>query len=283
MGFIQAVGKAFGLTHRLFVAVAVVVGFTALLSALATLWLPFEVIGTPPVIRVPAPQNWEEVRGILLPALTLFLCSSFGFLFLLAATLGSLRKLLHGEPFSPLGYFQSGGRWFFPILGWMSVLGLLFLALSSLLGIPLAIQVGGLGSEVELKKGMAVFGLVLMMVHLAGFLIFLFSPVSLVERSRGVWDSLGDSLRFLFRHLLGTVGLFASAVVVGVLLTVVGIVLGGVVNSIRGMLGIPPFVKGWPVFFFTLILGLPQAYLTVYFPALLYSYYHSNSSQASTT
>lgn len=300
MSFIKAVGKAFGLTHRLLFGIVVVLLFTAALSALATMLLPFEVVegqsiqipatihGTPqpvtvksntPLLRVPPPKNWQEAKAILVPALVLFLFSSIGFLFLLGATLGSVRKLLHNEPVSPMEYLRSGARWFFPILGWVSLLGVLVLCVSFLFGIPLAIRAGGLADQDQVKKAIAMFGLVFMSVHLVAFLIFLFSPVSLVERGRGSWDSLGDSFRFFFKNLLGTIGLLASAVGVGVILTVVGIVLAGVVNSLRAMFGILPFSKGWPVFFFTSILALPQAYLTVYFPVLLYTYYNGKQTQ----
>jgi len=297
----KAVGQGFALTHRLWFAILAVLVVTAVLGGLASALLPFgrtpdqtfqvpvKVQGTQqqvPVrvegqgIQVPEIKTPEQFKAVAGPVLILFVLSVTSALFLLGGVLGSLSRLLQRESVAVSDFFQAGIHWFFPMLGWAISLGLLTLVLTFVVGVPLA---GRLNPQVisnpqfrELAPSLPILLFRLAFLLVSG--LFLFSSISLVEGKRGVWSSLRDSVKFLFRHLLGTMGLFACVVGVGVVVQLANLILAGPVNSLRGMLGIAPYAKGLPVFFFNLILGLPQAYLTVFFPSSLYAYYHANTS-----
>ena len=52
------------------------------------------------------------------------------------------------------------------------------------------------------------------------------------------------------------------------------------VDHVRAAMGIPPFAAGFPSFFFNLVLLLPQAFMSVYLPAVLYAYYLGQTESA---
>lgn len=56
------------------------------------------------------------------------------------------------------------------------------------------------------------------------------------------------------------------------------LLLAPAVRQLQAALGIPPFTPGFPVFFFSLILGLPQALIPVFLPAALTAYHHGTSA-----
>ncbi len=305
MNPLQAAGRAFNLTHRLWVAILAVLVVSSFLGALATVLLPYEVIDqtlqgtvvTPDnqkqqievktgqqILQAPTIQTPEQFRKVAGPTLILFVISLSFFLYLLGGVIGSLKEIFRGGKFSPPDLFKAGFRWFFPMLGWGLTIGLLAFLAASFFGILLVSLAGGGIRPVSPQEKEALSALPVALYRFSYACtgaFFLLSPIILIDLDKGAWRSFGEAVGFQFRHLFGVIGLFACVVLLGVVFQVWSMILGKMAEGLRQMLGIAPYASGWPVFFFGLLLGIPQAYLSVYFPSALYAYYHGNTSSSS--
>lgn len=276
MGAFQAVGKGLITACRLwFVIPAVVVSYSAI-GALATVWLPFSVVDGR--FQVPPPATAEEALSRLMIGMGLFLCSWALSLYWLGGTLGSARGLLRDESFSRGDFFGAAGREFLRMLRWAFAWACVVMGS----GLGVAVLIGFFWAATGRSPAMKIliqFGFTAATLWMAVSLLF--SPMILLERSQGVWASLKDSWRFIRAHAAGAIGLLGGIVLVGVMVWTIGLILGAGVGQLRQMIGMASFTKGWPVFFFGLILGLPQAFLTLFIPAALYAYYWGNTRTSS--
>ena len=273
----QAVGQGFSLTHRLFFAMGLAVLLKATMNALASVFLPIEMING--LVNVPTMVTMEEFRGHVGPVLGLSAFSMTAALYLLGGIVGSVGRLLRKEPLSfPGDFFKAANRWFFSLVGWAFGLGLIAIGLAILVGIVVGFLLAALRRDQVLQN---VVRLSVMATLLISWTALIFSPAIFVESGCGVWRSLSESFRFTRKHLGGVFGLIWVVLLVGMGCLLVTHVLESVVQGLRQVIGIPTSAKGWPVFFFGLILKLPQSYLTVFFPALLYAYYHAATSTES--
>lgn len=280
----QAAGRAFNLTHRLWVAILAVLVVSSFLGALATVLLPYEVMDQQ-ILQAPTIQTPEQFRKVAGPVLILFVISFSFFLYLLGGVIGSLKEIFRGGTFSPPDLFKAGFRWFFPMMGWGLTIGLLAFLTASFLGILLVSLAAGGGIRPvspQEKEALAALPVALYRFSYACTgAFFLLSPIILIDQDKGAWRSFGEAVGFQFRHLFGVIGLFGCVVLLGVVFQVWSMILGKMAEGLRPMLGIAPYAPGWPVFFFGLFLGVPQAYLSVYFPSALYAYYHGNTGSSS--
>ena len=267
MGAFQAVGKGVRIASRLWFALPVVVVSYSAIGALATVFLPFQMVNGRP--QVPPPATAEEALSRLAIGLSLFLCSSAFSLYWLGGTLSSARQLLNGQAFSSGNFFDAAGREFFRMLRWaLALMGVVLgfgIAVAALMGL-LWVATG----RSPLMKALIQLGFTA--ATLVAGISLLFSPVILFEQGQGVWMSFRESWRFSRQRAAGVVGLLGGVVLVGVAVWLVGTLLAAGVGQLRQAMGIAPFAKGWPVFFFGWILGLPQAFLTLFIPASLYAY-----------
>ncbi|MBI3333721.1 MAG: hypothetical protein HYZ93_06500 [Candidatus Omnitrophica bacterium] len=271
MNLFRAAGRSFGLTHRLWFAVLSVLVVTSAVGALSTLLLPFQVTGGR--LTVPPPADAQEAVSRAGTVLALFLLSSGLALYLLGGVLGGLQRILRGESVSVSRFFQFSREWFFRMAGWGCALLLLVVGGSVVVGLIFAVPGSALAGAGAFKQ---FFGFGFLPVFLFLWAANVFSPILMVEHSQGIWASLGNSIRFFFRNLPACLGVLLCAVAVGVGMNIFGLLLEKIVRALRTALSIAPYVPGLPVFFFGLILGIPQAYLTVYFPSLLYTFYRDN-------
>ncbi len=272
MSVFKAVGQGFKFLPRLWMAFLVILVMNAVAGALATVALPFEVVDGQ--LRVPPVTTPEEAAARFFPALGLYLFALGYSLFLLGGVFSGLSRLIKGSPLSVAVYFQSAARWFFPMVRW----GLAFMGVTVGSGIAASLLVGllwGVTGRTEAMQALIqpAFSMTLFVVGL----VLVFSPVIFVDRFLGVGKSFSESYKFLKVHKGATLGLLLLVGFIGALAWTGGLILAGIVNGIRDSFGIAQFAPGWPVFFFSLILGLPQAFVTVFFPTVLYSYYTGKS------
>ncbi|MBI3318750.1 MAG: hypothetical protein HYZ90_06410 [Candidatus Omnitrophica bacterium] len=272
MGVFPALGRALKSTFQLWFAIGCVLVANAFLNAVVTLALPFEVVEGQ--VRVPPVTSLQQALGLAGPVGGLFMLSSGMALYLLGGIIGSLEELASSEEASLGHLFREGRRHFFPMVGWASSFFLLVGGTALAVGLGGGLLWGILGRPQLLKS---LVGLLVAGSFFLGWIAFLYSPVALVHGG-GVWESFKSSLRFFRRHIFATFLLLGLVVGVGVLMSAAGIVFAGVANGVRTLLGIPPYARGAPVFFLALIQGFPQAFLTVFFPGMLFAYYRGNES-----
>ena len=299
MSVFKAVGRGFILTHRLWFGILAALLFYSAFEALESVLLPYEVkpgqvqripveqgsrkgyavFQTAETFTIPEITNPDEMRAVAAPAITLLLFSSAVALYFLGGILGRAGRLIEDRKArcSPADFLRASHQQFLPMLKWGFSLFILAVGLMILSGLILAIFFRDkVAAAAQLGKEAAVLPILLFQsISMAMTALLIFSPVILVEKGQGVWRSFGESTRFLGRHLLKFMGLFACIVLVAVVVDVFGIFLAKVVGGMRESLHVAPFAKGWPVFFFKLILGIPQSYLTVFLPATLTAYYHA--------
>ena len=260
----RALIGGFSLTGRLWAAMALLAVVFAAVGALATAFLPYEVVEGQ--VRVSAPAEVSEALRRLGVGLILYALAIGGSLFLLAGVFHGLRRQIRKESFSSADLLALSRAGFFPMLRWgIGFFGVQF---------AVAAVVGGAIGLLSKDLMQASFSTTLLFVGLA----LLFSPVILVERACGTWASFRESVRFVGRHPAGTLGLLFGAGFVGAVAWALWLIVALGVKRLQAAMGIAPFSPGLPAFFFGLILVVPQAFLTVYFPAVLYAYYHGKTS-----
>ncbi len=276
MGPFKAVGQGFSLTRRLWFPLLGVVVVSALLGAVASVILPFEIDPATGGIRAPEIRTLEQLKTVLGPAAGLYVVSSTVALYLLGGILGGAARLLRNEPVSASRFLAESNRWFLPMIWWATILSIVVLLLCLAVGIFFGF-LWVMSAKQEVMKGVLLFAV--MGTFFASFTALIYSPVALVQKGQGSWAAMADSARFFFKRLIGTLGLLGGVVAVGLAAAVAGLALAQAANGLRQVLGVAPFAKGWPVFVFGLILGIPQAFLTVYFPSVLSAYYHGNQQK----
>lgn len=275
MGVLQAVKQGLGLVKRLWVAGAAYLLLFSAMGMWVTLVLPYEVVDGQ--VRVPQVQNAEDLIRRLLPALGIYLLTFGGALYVFAGVLGNLGLLLRGRPVSAADFIVAANRRALSLLGW----GAAFFGLGLAAGIGAAFLCSFLwailGQPPLLKPLIQMGGsFAFMGVGLA----FTFSPFALVERGGGLRAVFLEAWRFFRGHAQATIRLFLAISVLGAAAWLLGLfILAPAVAGLRALLGIAPFSPGLPVFFFSLILGIPQAFVMVFIPSVLYSYYYGNSAQ----
>jgi len=264
----QAWLQGFSLTARLWLAGVLLLPIYAGGGALATLFLPYEVVQGQ--VRVPPPTDVKQALHHFAIGLALYLLIMGLVLFVLAGVFFSLRQLLNGQTVSVRQYLQSCRRGYIPILRWG--IGFLFLEFSIAIGVGLGVMFllyllgqGGMASALA----QAGFGLAFFLV---GFALS-FSPIVLVEENRGVGSSFRRSARLVSEHPLGLLVLLIVVAFVVATAYALWLPVAQWVRLIRAGLGVAPFAPGWPVFLFGLVLDVPQAFATVYLPSVLYTYY----------
>lgn len=272
MTVFQAIEKGLDWTRRLWAAVIAFLLVYAVFGALATVLLPFEVVGGQ--VRVPVPVNPGDVLSRLIVSLGIYF-GMVGFsVWLLGGVLAGSKELLGKRPFPAGHLFRAGRERFWRMIGWaggymISCIG------AGLAAAFLAGFIAAVSGQTQAVKSLA--GLGFSAAAMAAGLLFLFSPAAIVEKGAGVWRSFGDSFRFVKSHGPGTILLVFLISFIGALIWWFGVlVLARASGALRAAMGIAPFAPGLPVFFFGLINGLPQAVLSVFIPASLYAYYQGS-------
>lgn len=272
MSAFRAVGKGLAATGRFWFAIpGVVIAYSAI-SALATVLLPFTLVDGK--LQVPPPTNPPEAFSRLVVGMALFLSSLAFSLYWLGGTVLSTRLILQGETVSQRDFFDAAGRELFRMFRWALTLTSLAMGLGLLVAAPLGVLWAATGRS-SFMKALIQLGFTVTILFVG--ISFMFSPMILLERGQSVWSSFKDSWRFSHERSRGILGLISGIVGVGVVVWMIGLVLAGGIGQLRQMMGIAPFAKGWPVFFFGLILGLPQAFLTLFIPAALTAYHWGSS------
>lgn len=274
-GVLQALKRGLLLTKALWVAMAMYLLFFAVIGALVTLVLPYEVVDGQ--VRVLEIRSGEDLAGRLMPALFLYGIALAGSVYILGGVLGGLHELVREKPFGWADLVVHANRRFPRLLLW----GAAYFALSIGVGIFAAFFLSfvwaALGKPALLKPLIGTgASFAFMLVGLALF----YSPIILVERARGVGVSFLESWRFVRTHAQGTLLLVFLVSLIGAIAWLLGFfLLAPVVNGLRTLMGVQPFSPGLPVFFFSLILGIPQAFVLLFLPSSLYAYYHGSQPQ----
>lgn len=278
MTVFRAVGQGFKLTFKLFPVVLLYLVVYAAVGALATLLIPHEIVNNQ--ARVSPPSNPGDAISQLGLGLALYLPTMVFSLYLLGGTLAASLKLSDGESV-PMEEFhrQAKGR-FGVILRWgLAVLGAVLAAgLAATFVMTLLWAVTGRSEGMKGLIGAGFWGALL-----AAGLVLLYSPAILIERGRGIKDCFKESNRFFNAHRGATFGFILWLSFIGALVWLVwAIGVAPVMGRIRVMTGLPPFPKGLPNFFFSLVLGLPSAFLSVYFPLALGIFYRGRNGDTRT-
>ncbi len=275
MGVWRALIQGFSLTRRLWVAMGLFLVVYAGVGALATVLLPYQVVEGR--VQVPTPADMSQALkhlgiGLILYALGLGLS-----LYLLAGVFGGLRRQIREESFSGADLFALSRSGSLPMLGWGVGFFLVEFAASAAVAVAawLLSAVTGLG-QAGLSKALMQMGFYA--TSLLVGLLLLFSPVILVERACRAWASFRESARFVRDHVAGTLGIVFGVSLIGAVVWALWLIVAQAVRQVQAALGIPPFSPGLPVFVFGWVLVAPQAFLTVYLPAVLYAYYHRKTS-----
>lgn len=263
----QAVGQAFRLTLRLWIALAIVWVAQAAMASLALSVLPLQVVTTPEgqtSVTVPTAQNLPQLTQMAVGTLAAGFINLIISMLLLAGIVGELKRLLIPEPTSALTFIKSGLRWFFPVSIWFFWVIVFVTVVSVGLGLTGALPQGIAGAPNQPPVSLAgALGLAITLVLGVPFVGY--SLVIRVDRAQGIFASLRDAAVFLFRNFFPTLGLLALVIGVFGLSRLVMIPLGGQTN---------PFSRN---FIQVLLVGLPQAYVTVFFPSLFYAYVHART------
>ncbi len=279
MTVFRAAGQGIQLSFKLWSVTLLLVLVSSAVGALATLLLPFEVVNGQ--THVPLPAGPGQVVSLLVIGLSLYLPMMAFSLFLLGGVLGSAPRLLRNEALSTGEVLREAKRLALPILRW----GVLVVGVALAAGMAAAFLFGFLWMMTGRSPGMKfLIGAGFWGAMLAAGLLLLYSPVILVERGQGVLDSFKESKRFFNAHRTGTFGLILWISFLGALIWLAwAIGVAPVIGKIREMMGIAPFAKGLPVFFFSLVLGLPAAYLSVFFPLALSIFYGGRNGHTGTS
>lgn len=269
----RAIGQGLDLTRRFWAAVLAFLLVYSSFGALSTVLLPFEMVNGQ--VRVPLPTNPSEAASRLIVALGIYLGMVGLSVWLLGGVLAGAGQILEKKPFSSGDLFRASTARFWSMLGWVAAYAVACFGA----GIAVAFALGFLAAvsgQAAAVKSLA--GLGFSAAGMVAGLLFLYSPSAIVKNSTGVWRGFGDSFRFVKGHGLATVALVFWISVIGALVWWFGVlVLARVTTTLRGAMGIPPFARGFPVFFFGLINGLPQAFLSVFIPASLVAYYQGSN------
>ncbi len=279
MTVFRAAGQGFKLTFKLFPVLFLYLAVYSAVGALATVLLPYEIVDNQ--TRVPPPTSPAQALSLLVISLGLYLPTMAFSLYLLGGTLAVSRPLAAGGPVPMPEFHRQAKRWFLPVTRWA------FAAVGAALAAGLAVTfvMAFLWAVTGRSEGMkGLIGVGFWGAALAAGLVLLYSPVALVERGRGIRDSFKESRRFFNAHRSATFGFILWLSFIGALVWLVwAIGVAPVIKQVRVMAGLPPFPKGLPNFLFNLVLGMPSAFLSVYFPLALGIFYRGRNGDTGTS
>lgn len=272
---LYSVGQGFRLTGRLWAAVFWFWLATAFLSALLAALLPFQVQGNQ-AVAVPLPADPGQRMNLMIVSLGLFFLSVGILLYLLGGTVEGIRRTMNKEPVRPGELLRFSGGKFGRTLWWAAGFTGFCLGLALAVVVLLAFFCAAAGFQPGITKtlaGAAFWTTALM----AGFPI-LYSFIPVVEQGKGIRAAFGESARFFRQHAAGTLALVLAVSTVGAVIWWMGVFGAVAVNGLRTALGIAPFTTAFlPNFFLGLLLWWPQAVLSVFIPASLYTYYRGSN------
>ena len=277
MSVLRATGSGFRLTLRLWMAVAAYSVANALVSFLGS-FLPHQVVNDQ-IQKVPLPTDPNELLALAIATLALFLIMVVSQLYLLGGVLGSLQRLLRKQPMQAGEFFRQCREKFWLTLKWGMVAFLLLLGIfcvgsfiSGLLWAVTGHREEGRGLILAIGFGAT---------QLIGLPFLLYSPFFLLENGGRIRECFRGSFRFSMKRWFATVRLiFLVSLIVAIFWLADFFLPAQGLGRVRAALGIPPFAKGLPSFFFNLVLLLPQAFFSVYLPAVLYAYYTGQTASA---
>ncbi len=272
MNSFQAVGKGLDLTRRLWPAIFAYLLVFSSFGAAATILLPFQVVNGQ--VSVPAPANPADAVSRLVIALGIYFGLIAFSVWLLGGVLAGCKEILEKRVFPAGELFRAGAARVGALFTW----AMAFIAVCILAGISAASVLGFIAAATGQAQAMSSMAAAGFSTAALGFGLFLlYSPAAIVDDSIGVWIGFRESFQFVKRHGAQTMLLVFLVSLIGALVWWFGVlVLARAVGAIRESMGVPPFAAGWPVFFFGLVNGLPQAFLSVFIPASLYAYYHGS-------
>lgn len=278
MTIFRSAGQGFKLTFKLWPVVLLYLVVYSAVGALSTLLLPYEIVNNQ--TRVPPPASPAEALSQLVIALGLYLPTMAFSLYMLGGTLAVSRGLEAGERFSLREFHRQAKGRFGAILRW----GLAAVGAALAAGLAAAFVATLLWAATGRPEGMkGLIGAGFWGALLAAGLVLLYSPVILIERGWGIKDCFKESSRFFNAHRAATFMLVLWLSFIGALIWLLwAIGVAPVVKGVREMSGLPPFPKGLPNFFFSLALGAPSAFLSVYFPLALGIFYRGRNGHTGT-
>jgi hypothetical protein len=278
MTIFRAAGQGFKLTFKLWPVVLLYLVVYSAVGALATVLLPYEIVNNQ--TQVPPPTSPGQALSLLVIAMGLYLPTMAFSLYMLGGTLAVSRGLEAGEQVSRHEFHRQAKSRFGAIIRW----GLAAVGAALAAGLAVTFVMAFLWAVTGRSEGMkGLIGVGFWGATLAAGLVLLYSPVTLIERGRGIKDCFKESNRFFNRHRAATFGLILGLSFIGALIWLVwaiGIAPG--VKMVRVMVGLPPFPKGLPNFIFSLVLVLPSAFLNVYFPLALGIFYRGRHGDTGT-
>ncbi len=277
MTVLRATGSGFRLTLRLWIAVAAYSVANAFVSFLGS-FLPHQVVNDQ-IQKVPLPKDPNELLALAISTFAVFLVMVVSQLYLLGGVLGCLQRMLRKQSVEAGEYFRQCREKFWFALKWGMVAFLFLLGIfcvgSFLSGLLWAIT----GHSAESRRFILVIGFGA--TQLLGLPFLLYSPFFLLENGGRIRDGFRGSYRFSMKRKFATVRLiFWVSLIVAIFWLADFFLPAPMIGRVRAALGIAPFAAGFPSFFFNLVLLLPQAFMSVYLPAVLYTYYVGQTASA---
>lgn len=267
----KSVLGAFQLLPKFWMPMVVYLIGYSFIGALASVLLPYTIINGQQAAAVP-PKNASEAVGYGIIGLTLFFMMFFLATGLLGGVLESLRQILSGQAGAVSRFWSSVRKWFFRMGGWGVAYGLLTVGLAVLAVFPVGFFWAVTG-RAQGMRGMAEF-VFYIAVLVVGYL-FLYSPGFIVFKGSGLAAAFKRSARFVWRHKVASIVSIFLVSLIGALIYLADYyMVAPLVGRLRAMLGVAPFAKGAPAFFFGLILNFPAAILFVYIPLALGLFVH---------
>lgn len=255
----------------------IAIGFYALLNAFtgacAAVVFPREI--AEPTMSSGILGVFDESQAIFsFPLLVAFVFLSYSVV-LLGGTISSMSLVFRGEAV-PFRTFLQQIRCSLPAIVRWAAGAMCLTILSGLLLITIPLLVWLSTKEIFLMQ--LVSGLIFLFIVFPLGLCLLYSPIILVGKQTGFWDSFCQSCRFLFFHFLENVWLLIWVLMIGFIMCVMWIIPTVVLDSIVQRMGMDPYAWSFPtVFFLGLILWIPAAVFAVYFPVVLCRHYYSQN------
>lgn len=300
MKFREAIGSGFRIVNRNWQLVLIQVGamFASFIGFLILVGIPlaiaFIIFGLDltelarvddvfRTLREPAEilSKYFALVVLVLTSLLLYITAVLALgIFLFGGSVGVITRFVRGnaERFEMKTFLAEGRRLFFPLVGFTSLVAVLFIIVAFVLGL-----FGGLISAIvaaakEQEAALALFlgvffslilfvaGLALVLAVLA---ITVYGSACLAMRGAGPVKSFRESVRYLSSHA-GAFSLYC--LVFGGYLAVNFMVLG-----LSYPIGLVPFIGSVIAFFYQFAAYVVQSYTGLVMIAALFSYYHSTA------
>lgn len=200
-------------------------------------------------------------------------------IFLFGGSMGVIARFIKEETdrFSMKTFMSEGKRLFFPLVGFTSLIGLLFILVAFVLGLfggsIAAIYNLAKEQEAALALFLGIFfsmilfviGLWLIMLTLA---VTLYGSAAMAIRGFGAIQSLKESVRYLYRHVEGLY-LYCLIFVGYIIVSMATVLPGHLVKAV-------PFIGPPAAFGYQLAVYVLQSYLGLVMIAAVFCYYHSS-------